>query len=288
MPSLKRNRTPAVPRDELELEYHQPGKRRKIFIVLGVFLAIAAGGAAFVLINNAQQQGGTVATKPVIVAARDIPARTVLQTSDLTIRNMPDDPSLLTAITQPDQVVGRVTGVALLMQQPILPNLLLSSTAGGQFSILRPEETLAPDAPHWRAVSVNVPDDRAVGGQIQSGQQVDLFVTVQVNVVIPTPAPGRTSTDGNRNNGFYTDKSTKVTYQDVVVLAKNGTFYILRVQESMAEEISHLQAAGNAMFSIALRPEGDHRTVDTKNMGETTNKIIQEYKLPIPEIYPKP
>jgi Flp pilus assembly protein CpaB len=94
MPSLRRNRTADAPRDQMELEYHQPGKRRKIFIVLGVFLAIAAGGAAFVLINNAQQQGGAVTMKPVIVAARDIPARTVLQTSDLTIRSMPDDPSV--------------------------------------------------------------------------------------------------------------------------------------------------------------------------------------------------
>jgi Flp pilus assembly protein CpaB len=287
MPSLRRTRTAAPPHDQMELEYHQPGRRRKLFIVLGVFLAIAAGGAAFVLINNAQQQGGQVTMKKVIVAARDIPARTVLATSDLTIRDVPDDPSLLQAITDPNQVVGRVTGVAVLMQQPILPNLLLSTTAGGQFSILRPEETLAPNAPHWRAVSVNVPDDRAVGGQLQPGQQVDLFVTVQVNVVVPTPIPGR-SANGNRNDGFYTDKSTKVTWQDVVVLAKNGTFYILRVEEAVAEEISHLQAAGNALFSIALRPEGDHRIVDTRLFGETTNKIIEQYKLPIPQIYPKP
>jgi Flp pilus assembly protein CpaB len=287
MPSLNRNRSAPTPHDQMELEYHQPGRRRKLFIILGVFLAIAAGGAAFVLISSAQQQGGQIVMKKVIVAARDIPARTVLATSDLTIRDVPDDPSLLQAITDPDQVIGRVTGVAVLMQQPILPNLLLSTTAGGQFSILRPEETLAPNAPHWRAVSVNVPDDRAVGGQLQSGQQVDLFVTVQVNVVVPTPAPGRTA-NGGRNEGFYTDKSTKVTWQDVVVLAKNGTFYILRVDESMAEEISHLQAAGNAMFSIALRPEGDHRTVDTRLFGETTNRIIEQYKLPIPQVYPKP
>jgi hypothetical protein len=42
------------------------------------------------------------------------------------------------------------------------------------------------------------------------------------------------------------------------------------------------------MFSIALRPEGDDRSVDTSKLGQTTNRIIQQYELPIPEVYPKP
>jgi hypothetical protein len=55
----------------------------------------------------------------------------------------------------------------------------------------------------------------------------------------------------------------------------------------MAEEISHLQAAGTATFSLALRPPEDTRKVDVGPLGETTNRIIDEYDLPIPETYPR-
>ena len=233
-----------------------------------------------------------MATRDVVVAARDIPARTVIQSSDLTIRAVPDDPSLATAITAPEDAIGRITGVAILFQQPISPNFLASAVAGGQFSILGPEETISPDSPAWRAVAVNVPDDRAVAGQIQVGQHVDLVITAQINVTVPLAAagaaPAPSPQPGASTAPYYTDKSTKITYQDLPILALNGTLYILRVDIAQAEEISHLQAAGNAQFSLVLRPDGDDRVVDTEKLGETTNQIIEKYGLPIPEIYPAP
>ncbi|KRT62212.1 MAG: hypothetical protein XU10_C0036G0011 [Chloroflexi bacterium CSP1-4] len=277
----------------MEMEYHHEGRRRKVLIVLGVVLAVAAGGAAFFLVNQAQNAGtGVVATRDVVVAARDIPARTVIQSSDLTIRAVPDDPSLAVAIASPEDAIGRITGVAILFQQPISPNLLASAVVGGQFSILGPEETISPDSPAWRAVAVNVPDDRAVAGQIQVGQHVDLFMTAQINVTVPLAragaAPAPSPQPGASTAPYYTDKSTKITYQDLSILARNGTLYILRVDIAQAEEISHLQAAGNAQFSLVLRPDGDDREVDTEKLGETTNRIIEKYGLPIPEIYPAP
>ena len=277
----------------MEMEYHHEGRRRKVLIVLGVVLAVAAGGAAFFLVNQAQNAGtGVVATRDVVVAARDIPARTVIQSSDLTIRAVPDDPSLAVAIASPEDAIGRITGVAILFQQPISPNLLASAVVGGQFSILGPEETISPDSPAWRAVAVNVPDDRAVAGQIQVGQHVDLFMTAQINVTVPLAragaAPAPSPQPGASTAPYYTDKSTKITYQDLSILARNGTLYILRVDIAQAEEISHLQAAGNAQFSLVLRPDGDDRQVDTEKLGETTNQIIEKYGLPIPEIYPAP
>ena len=54
--------------------------------------------------------------------------------------------------------------VAILQGQMLMTNLLASSTEGGQFSVLGPAELFAPDSPDWRAISMTVPDDRAVGG----------------------------------------------------------------------------------------------------------------------------
>jgi Flp pilus assembly protein CpaB len=123
---------------------------------------------------------------------------------------------------------------------------------------------------------MTVPDERAVGGLVLPGMTIDVFVSATINV------PQDLLTEGR----YYTDKSTKITYQNMVVLAKAGTFYIVKATLAAAEEISHLQASGNAAFSLALRPELDIRQVDASNLGETTNKLIAKYGLPVPENFP--
>ncbi len=121
-----------------------------------------------------------------------------------------------------------------------------------------------------------MPDDRAVGGLVRPGDTVDVFVTTTVSVPEALAEAGR----------YVTDKSTKITYQDLIVLAKAQTFYVMKVPAALAEEISHLQASGAAAFSLALRPPTDDRTVDASRLGETTNLIIQRYGLPIPVPFP--
>ncbi|OGN82344.1 MAG: Flp pilus assembly protein CpaB [Chloroflexi bacterium GWC2_73_18] len=261
----------------MDMEYRE-SKRGRYIIVAGVLLALVAAAGAFFVVNQAQQQGGQQVQKvSLITAARDIPARKQIEASDLTQREVPVDTSTAAALLDPNEVIGRVAAIDILQNQVITRNLLASSAAGGQFSILGPAETIAPDSPFWRAISISVPDDRAVGGLLTPGQRVDIFVTVQVNV------PGEIADEGT----FYTDKSTKVTYQDVPILARSGTLYVLRVDEKTAEEVNHLLAAGNAAFSLSLRPDGDGRQIDTTEYGETTNKLIERYGLPVPETYPE-
>jgi Flp pilus assembly protein CpaB len=273
----------------MEMEFRDDTRRRKVLVILGVMFAVVAAAAAFMLISQAQSGGtGKVPTRDVVVAAHDMPARTVIQSSDLAIRALPEDASLTSALTTPEDAIGRITGVAIMFQQPLTMNLLVSAEVGGEFSILGPGETIAPDSPFWRAVSVNVPDERAVAGVIQLGQRVDLFVTVPVNVVAPDASASPTPNPTGSGAPFYSDMTTKITYQDLSILAHLGTLYTLKVTVDQAEEISHLEASGTAFFSLALRPEGDQRPVATAELGETTNNIIRKYGMPIPEIYPVP
>jgi Flp pilus assembly protein CpaB len=262
-----------------ELEFRDHGRRGKWIIVVGVILALVAGGGGFYLLTQAQQQAATqgLPSVAVVVAAREIPARKPIEVGDVALRKVPQDVTNASAFATVEEVVGRISAVTIPTGQLVTKNLLASVTAGGQFSILGPDASIAPDSPNLRAISLNVPDDRAVGGLIEAGQTVDVFITVTVNVPAEVADAGQ----------LYTDKSTKLTYQDVPVLAKSGTFYIVRVDETMAEEISHLQASGTATFSLALRPPEDTRTIDTAGLGETTNRIIDQYDLPIPETYPR-
>lgn len=264
----------------MEMEYKDPSKRGKFIVLLGVILALAAGGAAFYLINQAQQQAGQgpIQKVTVVVAARPIAARKPVEADDVIVREIPIDAtnSAAIAITQPDQVIGHVLAVSVFQDQMLTVNMLASTSSGGQFSILEPGETVAPDSEIWRAVSITVADNLAVGGMIQPGMTVDIIATATVNVPQNVVDRGK----------YYTDKSTKVMYQNMVILAKGAGFYVLKATLPVAEEITHLQAAGNATFAMLLRPEADTRMIDATRLGETTNRIIAKYGLPVPEVYP--
>jgi Flp pilus assembly protein CpaB len=264
----------------MEMEYRDPSKRGRWIVVIGVVLAHAAGGAAFYVINQATQKAGqgSLQLTSVVVAARPIAARKPVEAEDVIVREIPIDDTNADAIAvrKPEDVIGRVLAVTVFQGQMLTQNMLASTTTGGQFTILEPTETVAPDSEAWRAVSMTVPDDRAVGGLLTAGMTVDVFLSVQVNVPQDLMAAGR----------YYTDKATKITYQNMVILAKAGSTYVMKATLAQSEEIAHLQASGNASFSMVMRPEADVRFADAAKLGETTNAIIQRYGLPIPLNYP--
>lgn len=263
----------------MDPEFRENRRRQRAIIAVGVVLALVAGGAAFYLVNQAQQQAAQSGTEKaaVVVAIRAIPARQAIVAEDVTIREVPlDDTNAVGVATDVQQVIGRIPAVTILQGQLVTTNMLASSSEGGQFSILGPDETVSPDSEAWRAVSLTVSDDLAVGGLLKAGQTVDVFVTAIVTV----------PTDLAESGKYMTDRSTKITYQNVLILAREGPFYIIRATLPVAEEISHLMAVGSATFSMALRPDTDLRPVDAASLGETTNKIIEKYGLPIPVPYP--
>jgi Flp pilus assembly protein CpaB len=266
----------------VEMEYKDPSRRGRYIVIIGVILAIVAGAAAFYLISTAQQQAGQAGLQrvSVVVALQTIPARKIIEAADLEVREVPLDPTNEQGIVStPDRVIGRVPAVTILAGQMVTTNLLASSSEGGQFSVLGPDESVGPETPVWRAISMTVPDDRAVGGLLTPNQTVDVFVTASVNVLTDSEV-------GIGEEGYYSDRSTKISYQNMLILAKAGQSYILKAPIDVAEEISHLQATGASLFSLALRPDVDTRQVDASRLGTTTNKVIIRYGLPIPVVYP--
>lgn len=266
----------------MEMEYRDPSKRGRWIVIAGVVLALAAGGAAFYLINQAQQQAGQGQLQKVnvVVAARPIAARQPVVADDVAVREVPADDTNTDAIAvrDPNAVIGQVLPITVFQGQMITTSMLNTTAGGGTtgFSILNPGETIGPDSVAWRAVAITVPDDRAVGGLITAGMTVDVLLSAQINVPQDLMAAGK----------YYTDKATKITYQNMLVLAKTGSGYVVKVTLAQAEEITHLVATGNAQFSMIMRPPTDVRFADASKLGETTNLIIQRYGLPIPQNYP--
>jgi len=263
----------------MEMEYKDSNRRGKFVIVVGVVLAIAAGAASFYLINQAQQTAGQgdLQKVNVVVALQNIPARTpILATQLETHEIVVDDATQVGIVKDPTALIGKVLAIPVAIGQPIYSNMISASASGpGGIQILGPDETVAPDSPAWRAISITIPDEMAVAGMLTAGQTIDIFMTA-------------TMTGSDPRGAYTSDQVTKITYQDMVILARAGTQYIVRAPVDVAEEINHLLATGTVQFSAALRPAQDVRFVDVSRLGATTSRILQKYGLPFPAVYPRP
>lgn len=262
----------------MELEYSDKNRNRsKLYIAVGLIIALIVGVVVFV----ALQATGLTSSEPkaemraVVVAVRDIPGRKPIEEGDVAMRTVAADATNATAFGRIDEVLGRVSGVPIATGQLVTRNFLASTTSGQAFSILEPGQKYDASGPNLRAVSVSVPDDRAVAGTLQAGQRVDLIVTMAINPEIGQPA-GQAKTTQSQ---FIPGPSTKVTLQKLDILARNGALYILRTDLATAEKVAELTAAGG-QFTMVLRADADDRTAATK--GSTIDALIDEFGFPVP------
>jgi Flp pilus assembly protein CpaB len=270
----------------MEMEFKDPSKRRRLLVVtLGGVLAAAAGMAAFTMASN----GGHAQDVPktaVLVATRPVDARTALAADDVVMRDVPTDQVLASVYTDSTQVVGRITSIPIVPGQQITPNLFATADANSDFSILAPGEVVTADSEYWRAVAVKVPPERAVGGDIKAGDHVDLFVSVEIDVLTQDDTGQWVKTDTANSQGFQTGESTKLTFQDLAVLksSPDDNMYILKVDLHQAEQIAHVVQLAPDSFSLALRPGDDTRSADTSQYGTTTDRLIMTYLFPAPRM----
>lgn len=273
----------------MELEYSDRNSRRsKVYIAVGLVVALLVAATVYIALQaSGLTRADDVEMRQVVVAAAEIPGRKTLAEADVTMREVPVDPVSDTAYATIDEVLGRVTAVPVSPGQLVTPNLLASTDAGATFSILRPGEEFDASMPDLRAVSMTVPDDRAVGGTLQPGQPVDLIATLTVNPLEGdsggTPSPDGEAAEEEPADGTaprLAGPSTKTTLQQLDILVRNGSLYILRTDLATAEKITELQAAG-AQFTFVLRADEDERTAETE--GSTLDRLLEEFEFPVPE-----
>lgn len=261
----------------MELEYSdRNSKRSKVYIAVGLVIAVVVGATVFMALQTSGlTRSEDVEMRQVVVAVRDVPSRKPIEEGDVAMREVVADATNETAYTRIDEVLGRVSGVSILTGQLITSNMLASATEGQTYSILEPGQEFDAAGPDLRAVSISVPDDRAVAGTLVPGQLVDLIVTMAIN-----PEIGQTADQAEQTTAQYIPgPSTKATLQSLTILARNGGLYILRTDLPTAEKITELTAAGG-QFTLVLRPDVDERTARTD--GSTIDRLIEEYGFPVP------
>lgn len=268
----------------MELEYSDRNSRRsKVYIAVGIVVALLVAATVFIALQaSGLTDQGDVEMRQVVVAAVEIPGRKAIDEADVVMRNVPVDPMSDAALVSLDQALGRIVAVPVTAGQLITPNLLASTDQGATFSILPPGEEFSESMPDLRAVSMTVPDDRAVGGTLQPGQPVDLIATLGVAPADETPAEGEEGEEPAPADGpaRVAGPSTKTTLQQLDILVRNGSLYILRTDLATAEKITQLQAAG-AQFTFVLRADEDEREAVTE--GSTLDRLLEEFEFPVPE-----
>jgi Flp pilus assembly protein CpaB len=265
----------------VEFEYSDRHRRRsKIYIAVGIIAALGVAGIVFVALQSTALLAEPVEMRTVVVAAQEIASRKPIEETDVTTRTVAADATNETAYTLIEDVLGRVSSVPISTGQLITRNMLASATTGQSYAILDAGEAFDPAGPDLRAISVSVPDDRAVAGTVVPGQRVDLLVTLAINPEIGVVADPTAEAASEEEAAFIAGPSTKVTLQMLTVLARNGSIYILRTDLATAEKIAELAAAGG-QFTLVLRPDEDDRTAET--VGSTLDMLLDEYDFPIPE-----
>ncbi|MGC4033823.1 MAG: Flp pilus assembly protein CpaB [Tepidisphaeraceae bacterium] len=141
-----------------------------VAIVLGLFAARIATS----LVNSAPAVVvPQIATTSVAVLARDIEPGVTLSETDLIPAKLASETIPAGALTTSQQLVGKVTKIALVRGQTVTPNLLAEDGAGYGVGATLPEG--------MRAVTIDINDTTGVAGFVLPKSRVDLIATLQVD-----------------------------------------------------------------------------------------------------------
>jgi Flp pilus assembly protein CpaB len=254
-----------------------PKRRARIILILGVLLALGAGAATFFYASGAQ----TAAPAPeepkveVLVAARELPARTALTAADVKVARIAVDAAPPTALKDPKDALGKVLVSNVSVNEPLLPTKFASVERA--FTVFPIGEQLQPGSPNYRVMTITVPDNFAVGGVLVPGDTVDIMYVFSfdpaarlVQQTGANPATSRTTQD----------TVAKVILGPMQILSRTAAVYTIRVDAALAERIAYIQAAGGTL-QLLLRAPQDDRAVTTT--GATFQTVFQQFRFPIPE-----
>lgn len=260
-----------------------PKRRARLILIVGILLAMIAGVGTFFVISSSQQAQPppVLPTTDVLVATRDIPARTSLVAADVKVAKVNADVAPPAALSVPEDAIGKVLTQPLSINEPILATKF--AAAGRSFTVFPPNETFSPTAPAYRIMTITVPDNFAVGGILVAGDVVDVMYVfpfdplAKLDIDVPAVVvPGEEPTE-------IADTVAKIILGPVPILSREAAVYTIRVDATLAERLAYIQAAGGTL-QMLLRAPGDDRAATTT--GATFGTVYQTFRFPVPERVP--
>ena len=253
-------------------------RRARLFTILGLVLALAAAGGTYLFASQAQTVAPQVEEKvPVVVAVRDLSNRQIIDASDVTVAQYPVSVAPPSAARDPKDVVGRILTSPVARNEPITTVRLTVQQGQAAFSVLPPGEVLTQTSPNYRALSITVPDQNAVGGNLVPGDIVDIVATVSIDPCakfLPVPP---TPCDPKR----IVDFQSKTIYESVPILDRKGSVYVIRVGDLETVQRFYYLQASSVQLAMILRAAKDERVVATT--GTSYEDIYKVFGLKVKE-----
>jgi len=251
-------------------------RRARLVLIVGLLFAVGAGATTFFVANTAKSEApAPIPTSSIVVAARDIPPKTQITAADLKLVKMNSEVVPPAALTNSDEIVGRITITSISVGEPILLTKL--GGANGQVFTVFPAAALGndgsipPGSPNYRAMSITVGDANAAGGSIQPGDTVDVLYTMTIS---PEKYFKQANTQVNA-----TDSSARIVLERVPILARTLAVYVIRTDAATAERIGYLQAAGGVL-QLLLRAPKDERATGTVGASFDNTQEIVRFHIP--------
>lgn len=270
-----------------------PKRRARLILIVGVLLAVGAFAGTFFTLQGAQTAAPAAAEPKVevLVAARELPARTALTAADVKVARIPADAAPPTALKDPKEALGKILVAGVTVNEPLLPTKFAATERA--FTVFPVGEKLEPGSPSYRVMTISVPDNFAVGGVLATGDNVDIMYVFSFDpaarLVLPPgavpaagapPAAGGAAPAAGPQQRVTQDTVAKVILGPMQILSRTATVYTIRVDAALAERIAYIQTAGGTLQFLLRAPQDDRAVTTT---GATFSTVFQQFKFPIPE-----
>ncbi|MEX0786110.1 MAG: Flp pilus assembly protein CpaB [Dehalococcoidia bacterium] len=255
---------------------HAPEQRSRLLIAVALVFAAIAAVLVFVALQNRDDSAGAsgsaavAGTTSVVVAANDLPANTLLDTSMLELRALPPDAVLEGAFADSAALAGMATRFPVSAGEQITPIKV------GLNQIENRDDVSQVLPQGMRAFAVKVAEVTGAGGLLLPGNFVDVIAVFPETSNGETTSPARAVTllqdveliaVGQEAQEPYPaqadGESTGLSGRrpDGVERQPDAQSATLAVSPEDARLLALVQESGAAIW-LSMRPAGDHETVD--------------------------
>ncbi len=237
-------------------------KGGRIFVLLGLVLAVIAAGGVYFALMSATPETTAPKTIDVLMAVQGINAKSQIAAEQVQTMPWPEGvPTPAGALAQPTEAAGQFAVVAVLPGQAITKDMLIAKEANqdthGYASLLVPPGSVA--------MAFQVGPTSNVADAIQAGDRVDIIATFTVQPASATGQPiGTTQTKTQRlladvlvmNIGSWPPPGNKGA-------APTGESKIItfELKEQDALVLQHAVQKAD-MLNLVLRASHDHEVTD--------------------------
>ena len=146
------------------------GRRYTFVFYAAIGIAALATFGVYRVLENTKASS-RIATRPLVVAAKNIPEGTAIDRTAISVREWPVATIPAGAYASADSLIGRVTRVAVFEGEPLVPGRLAPSGTGPGIEV--------KITPGKRAMALRINDVAGVSGLIQPNSRVDVLVNIR-------------------------------------------------------------------------------------------------------------